>query len=771
MSDNQKKDELFDLNSYRSSSTASKKKSKKRKVKKTTKEKVLRIVLASFMLGVMLVCVVLGGFLVYVFNFIDGDFGVNLDELKLNCTTTVYVQGEGEDEWVEYQRLHGNVNRIWVAYEDIPENLKNAFVAVEDKRFLKHGGIDWKRTFSAFANYFLHFYSSNQGGSTITQQLVKNLTGDKAQTPQRKVREIMRARFLETNYSKETILECYLNVVSMANNISGVEVAANYYFNKSINELTLSECASLAGITKNPEKYRPDKNPKDNTERRNLVLKLMYEQKLITSEEYQSAIDEELNIVADSANIKQVDINNYFVDALITEVIDDLKTLYNVSDEDASVMFYNGGYQIYSTMDPDIQETINKVYYDSNKYGLKSGGETMQGAITVMDYSGHIKGMAGGIGEKTENRGFNRATMAIRQPGSTMKPIAAYAPAIENNLITYSTVVNDTRYKYGSWSPNNWYGGYWGYITAHYALERSVNTIPVYLVNEMKPEKSFKFLTDNLGINTLKSSDINLSALGMGGTDNGITTTQSAAAFAVFGNLGKYYTPTTYHYITDMHGTEILRYSDIGIQAIGEDTACVMNHMLQNVVYGANGTGASAKGYVSNMKIYAKTGTSNSTNDLWFVGGSPYYITSCWAGYDNNRTIKNSSIAKSMWGAVMKPIHSGLKAKQFEESRFVSERYYCAETGLLATENCTAKAKGYYKNSYLPTCSLHEGKILKPISGTSETPSGASGVVKGKVNGTISVSTESDEEETQEESTTQSTTEETSSQETTDEAA
>ena len=220
MSDNQKKDELFDLNSYRSGTTASKKKSKKRKVKKTTKEKVLRIVLASFMLGIMLVCVVLGGFLVYVFNFIEGDFGVNLDELKLNCTTTVYVQGENEDEWVEYQRLHGSVNRIWVAYEDIPENLKNAFVAVEDKRFLKHGGIDWKRTFSAFANYFLHFYSSNQGGSTITQQLVKNLTGDKAQTPQRKVREIMRARFLETNYSKETILECYLNVVSMANNIS-----------------------------------------------------------------------------------------------------------------------------------------------------------------------------------------------------------------------------------------------------------------------------------------------------------------------------------------------------------------------------------------------------------------------------------------------------------------------------------------------------------------------------------------------------------------------
>ncbi|MEE0946494.1 MAG: transglycosylase domain-containing protein [Acutalibacteraceae bacterium] len=763
MSDNHKKDELFDLNSYRSNSSDSKNKNKKKKrnVKRSKKENVLRIVLASFLLCVTLACFVLGGFLVYVFNFIDGDFGVNLDELKLNCTTTVYVQGDAEGEWVEYQRLYGNVNRIWVAYEDIPDTLKNAFVAVEDKRFLKHGGVDWKRTFSAFANYFLNFYSSKQGGSTITQQLVKNLTGDNDRSPERKVREIMRARFLETNYSKETILECYLNVVSMSNNISGVEVAANFYFNKSLDELTLAECASLAGITKNPEKYRPDKNPNDNKERRNTVLKLMYEQKMITSEEYQNALEEELNVVADSANIKQVKINSYFVDALIDEVIADLKELYKVSDEDASVMFYNGGYQIYSTMDPDIQNTIDEVYSNSDKYGLKSGGEMMQGAITVMDYSGHIKGMAGGIGAKTENRGFNRATMAIRQPGSTMKPIAAYAPAIEKNIITYSSVVNDTRYKYGSWSPNNWYGGYWGYITAHYALERSVNTIPVYLVNEMKPETSYKFLTDNLGISTLKSTDINLSALGMGGTDNGITTTQSAAAFAVFGNLGKYYSPTTYHYITDMHGNEVLRYSDVGIQAIGEDTASVMNHMLQNVVYGANGTGASAKGYVSNMKIYAKTGTSNSTNDLWFVGGSPYYITSCWAGYDNNRTIKNSSIAKSMWGAVMKPIHQGLKAKEFEESRYVSQRYYCAETGLLATNACTSKGVGYYKNSYLPTCSLHSGKILSPIKGTSETQSGASGVVKGKVNGTIKVSSDTSEESTpSEEETTENQTEE-----------
>ncbi|MBE6729729.1 MAG: penicillin-binding protein [Ruminococcaceae bacterium] len=745
MSDKNRKDEIFDLNAYRRQATEKDnrtKKRKKRRKSKPTKEKIIRSIIAAVLVCVMVFCFVIGGFLIYVFNFIEGDFGVNLEDLKLNCTTTVYVQDDA-GEWVEYQRLHGNVNRIWVSYEDIPENLKNAFVAVEDKRFLSHGGIDWRRTFSALANYFLHFYSSNQGGSTITQQLVKNLTGDDAQTPQRKIREIMRARYLEMSYSKETILECYLNVVAMANNISGVEVAANYYYNKSVGELTLAECASLAAITKHPEKYRPDTKLEENLSRRNLVLKLMYEQDLITKEEYNSARNEPMNIVADPDNIKQVSVNTYFVDALIDEVIVDLKTLNNISKEDAEMLFYNGGYQIYSTMDPDIQKSVDAVFSDSKTYGLKSGNDTMQGAITVMDYSGHIVGMAGGIGEKTANRGFNRATMAIRQPGSTMKPIAAYAPAIEKNIITYSSVVSDVRTKYGNWTPTNWYGGYWGNITVHYALERSVNTIPVFLVNKMSNDTSFNFLTDNLGITTLRESDKNLSALGMGGTDTGLTTTESAAAYATFGNLGKYYTPTTYYYVTDMHGNEVLRYNDVGIQAMGEDTACVMNHLLQNVVYGANGTGGGAGSYVRNMRIFAKTGTSNDTKDLWFVGGSPYYVASCWAGYDNNKTINSQSIAMKMWGAVMRPIHSNLKAKTFPESKFVSQRYYCAETGLLATSACTSKYTGYYKNSYLPTCSLHGGSILSPIRGTSETMSGESGVVKGKVTGTLKVQSSS----------------------------
>lgn len=743
MAEQQNKEKVADLNSFRS-------KKKNKKPKKSLKVRILRIFLICFLVGVLLLCIAAAGVFIYVSN-IDDDFVLDLEELRLDKTTAIYVQDENDD-WVEYQRFHGAENRIWVSYDEIPQDMKDAFVAVEDKRFFQHGGVDWKRTISAFANYFLHFYSSNQGGSTITQQLIKNITGETEQTPERKIKEIMRARRLEKEYTKETILECYMNVVSMANNISGVEVASNFYFNKHVSDLTLSECAALAGITQNPEKYRPDINLENTIMRRDLVLSLMLEQGYITQEEHDSAKAEKLNIVADKANIKQVEINSYFVDALIEQVITDLQKLYGCSSEDASLMFYNNGYQIYATIDTDIQERCEEVFENSKKYGLKSHGETLQGAITVMDYEGHIVGIAGGIGEKTTNRGFNRATMAARQPGSTMKPIAAYAQAVEKNLITYSTALNDNRRKFGSWAPNNWYGGNKGYITAHFALEYSVNTIPTYLVNDLKPSVSYNFLKNTLGCKFLTNSDANLAPLGMGGTNGGLSTTQSAAAYAIFGNLGVYHEPTTYYYITDSHGNIVIDYDETGVQAIGEDTATVMNYMLRNVVYGSSGTGRGAGSYVKGMKIFAKTGTSNNTNDLWFVGGSPYYVASCWTGYDNNYSISSSSIAMRMWGAVMSDVHDGLKAKKFEDSKYVSKRYYCADTGLLATTECPNKAEGWYKNSYLPTCSHHGGTILGPIVGSSATFSGKSGVVKGKVTGMLVKEEENPEDSSSEDS-------------------
>lgn len=719
----------FDLNSFSSHSSGSGKHgsgkhgSGKKKKKGSRRERTLRAVLTVFLVGLITVSIVISAFLLYAFTMVDGTMDENLDDLKLNFTTTIYAD-DGNGNYTEYQRLHGTFNRIWVnydkdkaksndlTYDGIPQNLVNAFVAIEDKRFMDHNGVDWKRTFAAFANMFLHFYSSNQGGSTITQQLVKNLTGDTSQRPSRKVREIMRARYIENHYVKETIIECYLNTIAMGHGTYGVEVASNYYFGKNVKDLTLAECACLAAITKSPFYYAPDDHPEENKTRRNTVLWEMWDQGYITKEEYEKAKAEEVTVVASKDALKENENNTYFVDALIDQVISDLCDKYGYEKSHANNIFYSSGYKIYATVDNNIQGIMEEVFSDSKTYGIKGAdGSLLQGSMTLMDYNGHVKGIVGGIGEKVGKRGLNRATSAKRQPGSTMKPIAAYAPAIEDDIITYSSIVNDTKTNYNGWTPVNWYNSYWGNITVQYALERSVNTIPVYLVNKMGPQKSYDFLTKTLGITTLNSEDINLAPLGMGGTNGGITTKESAAAFAIFGNLGQYHAPTFYTKVTDQHGETVLEYNSEPKMAISEDTATVMNKLLQTVVYGSHGTGAGAKGYIKDMKIYAKTGTSNNSNDLWFVGGSPYYVASCWCGYDKQQKIPNSAIAMKLWGAVMTKVHSGLEPKEFEISSYAVEKYYCTSTGNLATTACPSKAIGWYKKSNVPgLCKSHGGE-------------------------------------------------------------
>ncbi|MBR3300852.1 MAG: transglycosylase domain-containing protein, partial [Clostridia bacterium] len=720
----------IDLNSFASKDNNSKQdKPDKKDRKKTTKQRVVKILLSTFLVGVIVVTLIIGSFVLYAFTMVDGTMSQDLNDLKVNFTTTIYVKDGATGEFVEYQRLHGEYNRIWVEYDadaarnktkgytGIPQNLVNAFVAIEDKRFYSHYGVDWKRTTSAFANMFLHFYSSDQGGSTITQQLVKNLTADDEKKASRKLREIMRARYLENHYSKDTIMECYLNVIALGHGMSGVGVASNYYFNKDVKDLTLAECAAIASITKNPSRFSPDTNPEDNKTRRTNVLKQMLMQGYITQKEYDDAVKEELKIAANLANVKEKKVNSYAVDAIIRRVTKDIAAKNNYDMTRASNDFYSGGYKIYATIDPTIQTTVEKVFSNSDLYGLVGAdGTKLQGSISVLDYKGDVIALAGGIGEKTENLGFNRATDAVRQPGSTMKPIAAYAPAIERKIINYSSIVNDSAVNYGKWKPNNWYGSYWGNITVQYALERSVNTIPVYLVNKMTPEYCYQFLTEKLGVTTLTAEDQNLSPLGMGGTNGGLSTLESAAAYAIFGNGGDYYKPSLYYKVCDQYDNVVLENKTKPSYAISSDTATVMNKLLQNVVYGSKGTGAGAKSYIPNMKIYAKTGTSNDQNDLWFVGGSPYYIASCWCGYDKQQPIKQSTIAMKMWGAVMSEVHKNLPAKEFEISPDAKCYYYCTHSGELATDKCPSKAIGWYRKSGLPkVCTTHDGSALPAV--------------------------------------------------------
>ncbi len=731
--------ESLDLNSFSSGAVD---KARKKKVKrKQGKQKILKAILTVVLVGLITFSIVVGSFLFYAFTMVDGTMDVDLNNLELNFTTTIFVKDKETGKWKEYQRLHGEFNRIWVhydenaakdkddtTYEGIPQRLADAFVAIEDKRFYTHFGVDWKRTVGSLINEFIPIYSSRQGGSTITQQLVKNLTDDKEQKASRKVREIMRARYLETYYTKDTILECYLNTIHLGHGLYGVEVAANYYFGKSVDELSLLECASLASIAKSSA-YAPDEKDEDGTigrankTRREAVLKLMLEEKYITQKEYDEAMKEELKLVASREQLNETEINNYFVDALIVQVTNDLADKYGWDEAHAAEKFYSGGYQIRATLDPDIQETIESVFENVEKYNIEGkNGEQLQGSFTIMDYNGRVLGLVGGIGEKTANlghSGFNRATDALRQPGSTMKPIAAYAPAIDDGIINYSSILNDTATVYNAglpneWIPNNWYNTYAGSVTTQFAIERSINTIPVYLINKLGKQRCYDFVTQRMGITTLTKADMDLSPLGMGGTNGGITTIQSAAAYAVFGNGGKYYEPTLYYDVYDQHGNVVLSNNDIQpTVAISDDTATVMNKMLQTVIYGSRGTGRDAKNFIPNMKIFAKTGTSNLANDLWFVGGSPYYVASCWCGYDQPQEVTDSTIARTMWGAVMSEIHKDLEAKDFRISNYASERFYCPETGLLATDTCPSRAKGWYTKQGTPEkCTTHIGNVL-----------------------------------------------------------
>lgn len=649
----------------------------------------------------------------------------NIKNMEMNLTSVVLVE-DGNGGWKEYKRLHGDENRIWVGISRVPKNLQNAFIAIEDETFYEHKGVNWRRTFGAIGNYVLKFDETEFGGSTITQQLIKNVTSDKSRDAFRKFREIIRAMLIENKLDKTEILEAYLNTIALGNGICGVQVAANYYFNKDVEELTLVECAAIAAITQNPSRYNLLTGAAKNKERRNTVLDKMLEIGSITVEEYLEAYDKDITLDTSREEKLDSDINNYFIDALIEELIADLAKKYGCSESVASTMLYNGGYKIYATVKPEIQSSMEKVYENTGKYFYLKG-ENLQGekvhvqsAMTIMDYEGHIVGLVGGAGEKTVNRGLNRATAFPRQPGSTMKPIGVYALAIEKDIIDYTSIVKDgpieKYYPDGKPGPAEWYGYYKNNITVDYAIRKSANTIPVKLLKDVGVEDSFDFLKNKLKMSYLVDADKNLSSLALGGCHYGITTTESAAAYAIFGNNGKFYEPTTYFKIVDPQGDIVLEYDYKGDQVISEATATIMNHLLQGVVYGSEGTGGGIAGF-SSMKAYAKTGTSSESKDLWMVAGSPYYVGSVWYGFDKQQEIHSTSAAATVWREVMRQVHKGLEFKNFTDSEDVYKR-----------------GNGYYKNGTTPsnfatitgTASSEESEVSSTTPSSSETSSSSS---------------------------------------------
>lgn len=646
------------------------------------------------------------------------------EEMFVN-ETSIVVDSEGKT----IAKLGSERKKIKINNEDIPKNLKNAYVAIEDERFYKHHGVDIKRTASAIFSYIIHAGSSSYGGSTITQQLVKNITGDNTDSVVRKVKEWWKAYQLEWYFSKDEILGTYLNVIYVGPNIYGVEAGAKYYFNKSVQQLSLTECAFLAGINNSPNSYNPF-GEKDNKEkiskRTKIVLGKMKELGYINEEEYNNAISEvEKGLNFKKGNIESEGaIYSYHTDALVTEVISDISKKKNINETFATNYLYMAGLTINSTQNDNIQKQTEKEFQKS-KYSIasKQGGDPSQAAMVIIDHkTGQVLACVGGLGEKTTARGLNRATQSIRQTGSAIKPLAVLAPGIEEKIFTASTIYLDVEKTFqGGYEPKN-YASYLGEITVRRALESSQNIPFVEMMEEIKPDKSIKYLK-KMGITTLSEKDATLS-LALGGLDKGISPLEMAGAYATIANDGIYIEPTFYSSITNSSGGTVIKAKPKKKRVISEQVAYILKEILIQPVEGSNGTARYCA--ISGIDVAAKTGTTDDNFDRWLCGFSPYYTAVTWFGYDQNETIffNKQNPAGIIWSNVMKNIHKGLEKAEFKRPNWIELRTICAESGKVANSGCKETYIEYFLSGTAPKeCDKHKGTVIKENTTTNSNSS------------------------------------------------
>ena len=616
-------------------------------------------------------------------------------------------------------KLGSERKNLKVSLKEMPNNLKNAYVSIEDERFYSHHGVDIKRTSAAICSYVIHFGSSSYGGSTITQQLVKNLTGDSTDSITRKVKEWWKAWQLETCFDKDEILEEYLNVIYVGPNMYGVETAAKYYFNKSVSNLTLEECAFLAGLNNSPNSYNPfdgsDKQEKIK-KRTKTVLAKMLELKKIEKSEYDDAIakvDSGLKFKKGQIDSGDEGVYSYHSDALITEVTTDIAKKYNISETFANNYLCMAHLTINSNQDTKVQKEMEKEF-EKSKYSLasKNGGNSSQAAMVVIDHkTGYVVGCTGGLGKKTTARSLNRATQSIRQTGSAIKPIAVLAPSISKKIITASTICNDTERDFADGYHPTDYSNQLGEITVRRAVESSQNIPFVEIMEKLKPKNAMNFL-EKLGVTTLTEED-NTLVLSLGGLQRGISPLQMAGAYSAIANDGVYIEPTFYSSIKNKNGKEILKTKQVKRRVFSKDVAYILKELLTQPVNGANGTATYCK--ISGVDVAAKTGTTDENYDRWLCGFTPYYTAVTWYGYDQNETIlyNNRNPAGLLWANVMSRIHSGLKGAKFEKPTTVTSCTICSETGKKATTGCTNTYTEYYLWGTVPgVCNKHAGSEL-----------------------------------------------------------
>ncbi|MDE6501809.1 MAG: transglycosylase domain-containing protein, partial [Ruminococcus sp.] len=741
----------------------------KRKKKKKKQSLIVRIikkffaVVSTTLLSLFLVMVITGTIVataltIYVLDFMDNSTNVTLQELESGSDTYFYgiqKDEDGDDEIVILNRVKTDVQRIPVSIDRIPQHVRDAFVYTEDERFYVHEGVDYKRTLSAFVNMFLHFYDTNQGGSTITQQLIKNLTGDDEQSPQRKIREIFSAMQLERTYTKDEILEEYLNYIGFGGPINGIQLASIRYFGKNVEELTVPEAAVLAAIPKSPQFYGPfvetyNENNRmtvdgkaNNKERQRYVLYQMYKNGAITFDEYQKYISTKL-VYTDSEEYlrlhpedmaqemeQEQTAYSWVVDAMYYEVADFFMQEYNIDQAEAFKRINKGGYKIYSTVDDTMQKYVeekflelgNLVNVDSVRRWADIDGDGQAEeylphvAFVALNYDGSVKALAGDWGEKTTSLSTSYAVQERRQVGSTMKPISTYALALETDTIHWGTPFRDepiTKLPNGDPWPTN-YGKTLSYGThsVYYFLQQSFNTVPAQLCQSLTPEAVFEFCTKNLGLQ-LDELDEDIAPLALGALTYGITLENLVNAYLPYGNNGVY---NDAHIVTKIEDSnqEIIYENDGNARyAVSDETAWVMNRLLKNVV--ENGTGTAAR--LSNKVVVGKTGTTDNWYDEAFVGMTRDFLAGITVGYKYNhrdlclpQNFKSAQVWQNIIGEYANTMFTDTPA-DFDPVESVISAPMCSYSGDIAGTYCSKGITGYWKSTNAPVCTgAHTGYL------------------------------------------------------------
>jgi penicillin-binding protein 1A len=680
------------LDNIRSNQNQRQKKTKGRAKSKNLRSPALRGFVMALKVGVITVFLSAAILMIWAYAQVDFTFGDNLGTFDMKLSSTIYVKDDG-GEYYAYEQFKSADNRIWVDIDKVPKYMQDAFVAIEDQRFYSHMGVDIKRTFGAVLNVFLKGDSS-YGGSTITQQLVKNITQDKERTNARKIREISRAIVLETKLSKSQILELYMNSIYLSQGVHGVQAASYLYFGKSVDQLSLAQCASIAGITQYPTTYDPILNPENNKKKQLLILDKMLELEYISQEEYDKAIKEDLDFShGKSGDLKenQGKAQSYFADHIFEEAKKDLMKEFEYSEQYAENLLYNGGLKIYATMDPNIQKTAESYYENDKNFPAASGGNVLQSAIIVTDHnSGKLRAIVGGRGKKTNNRVLNRATQSKRQPGSTIKPIAVYAPALEENVINLTTYIDNAPIKIGEWEPQNANGKFSGPVPVKTAVAWSYNMPAIRTLQAVGIDVAFEYLKDKMHISSLVEkgtySDKNPS-LALGGVTHGITPLEMSTAYSCIANGGMYIEPISYTKICTKDGELVFENKPKKNRVFSEETAFLMQELLKNVVnYGTAGGNK-----ISGMDTCGKTGTTDDNKDKWFIGFTPYYCSTVWVGYDKPRVIgAGTELAVGIWRKVMTEIHKDLKSDSFDKPDGIIKANICPHTGKYASDGCGA---------------------------------------------------------------------------------